>query len=280
MPLQHHYAHIASCMAENELTGPVTGFAWDGTGYGTDGSVWGGECIDVNEGAFRRVGTIRSFSLPGGEAAVREPRRCAAGILYELYGGDGLHTSKPVDDAFTDRDRSILSGMLAKGINAPVSTSMGRLFDAVSAFCGVRMKNSFEGQAAMELEYLASKSDASDVYPIAIGETRGLLTWNWGPMVESVLAEFHEGRSAVDIAGTFHRTLANVILRMAQARKNPKVVLSGGCFQNMKLLDETIAVLRNNGFTPYWHQRIPANDGGISLGQLYSVYLATHHHHS
>ncbi len=273
--LQHHSAHIASCMAENELTETVIGFSWDGTGYGTEGTIWGGESILFENGAFRRVGTIRSFKLPGGESAIREPRRCAASILHEIYGNDCLDKSKIINDGFTDHERRVLCDMLAKNINSPVTTSMGRIFDAVAAFCGMRMKNSFEGQAAMELEHLASQSIIETAYPVPLEEYQGLLTWNWLPMFETILKEVEEGRSKNEIARIFHNTLALLILQTAQKYKIPKVVLSGGCFQNMILLEQTITLLRRNGFTPYWHQRVPANDGGISLGQIYSVFLAT-----
>ena len=274
--LQHHYAHIASCMAENELTGPVTGFAWDGTGFGTDGTIWGGECICCEGGAFRRVGTIRSFKLPGGATAIREPRRCAVSIVHEIYGGDQPAMPRLVDDGFTERDHHILHDMLAKDINSPATTSMGRIFDAVSAFCGVRMENSFEGQAAMELEHLASTSGIEDVYPVVVEDVDGLLMWNWIPMFESIIDDVKRGRQKNEIATMFHTTLAAMILRMAVARNLPKVVLSGGCFQNTILLEHTVTLLRTNGFTPYWHQRVPTNDGGISLGQIYSVILAQH----
>ncbi len=275
--VQHHYAHIASCMAENELTDSVIGFSWDGTGFGTDGTIWGGECILFENGSFRRVGTIRSFKLPGGETAIREPRRCAASILHEIYDSNYLHKSKIIDDAFSEHDRRILTTMLTKNINAPSTTSMGRIFDAVSAFCGVRMKNSFEGQAAMELEYLASNSTIEEVYPISIEEHQGLLSWNWESMFESILKDLNADRSNNEVAKIFHNTLANLILQMAVTRKTPKVVLSGGCFQNMILLEQTIILLQQNGLTPYWHQRIPANDSGISLGQIYSIFLAKHY---
>ncbi|MFA6438928.1 MAG: carbamoyltransferase HypF [Bacteriovoracaceae bacterium] len=278
IPLQHHFAHIASCMAENELIGTTVGFAWDGTGYGVDRTIWGGETILYENGKFRRVGTIRSFKLPGGDSAVREPRRCAASILHEIYGDDCLQKSQIIESSFQERDRTVLCNMLMKNINSPWSTSMGRIFDAVAAFCNVRMKNSFEGQAAMELEYLASDSDERAEYPISFEEYHGLVTWNWHPMFDALLKDIEKGKKNNEIAKTFHNTLAQVVVQMANRWKIPNVVLSGGCFQNMILLEQTITLLRKNGFTPYWHQRIPANDGGISLGQIYSVFLATHQH--
>jgi hydrogenase maturation protein HypF len=180
-----------------------------------------------------------------------------------------------INDGFTDHDRRVLCDMLAKNINSPVTTSMGRIFDAVAAFCGLRMKNSFEGQAAMELEYLASSSIIETTYPVPLEEYQGLLTWNWLPMFETILKEVEEGRSKNEIARIFHNTLSLLVLHTAQKSKITKVVLSGGCFQNMILLEQTITLLRRNGFIPYWHQRVPANDGGISLGQIYSIFLAT-----
>lgn len=268
--LQHHFAHVASCMAENELTGTVLGFSWDGTGYGTDGTIWGGECVLVKDKKFSRVGTLRSFKLPGGESAVREPRRCAAGILYELFGEDCIDKSKIIDESFLDRNRKMLCDMLSKNINSPTTTSMGRMFDAVAAFLGVRMKNSFEGQAAMEVEFLANESGTMECYPISIVEKNGLFLWDWELMFTQLLNDVALHGIKSDIAKKFHNTLSALIVEMAKKMKISRVVLSGGCFQNMLLLKHTIEELRKNGFTPYWHQRIPTNDGGISLGQVYA----------
>ncbi|MDD8018387.1 MAG: carbamoyltransferase HypF [Bacteroidota bacterium] len=272
--LQHHYAHIASCMAENELTGTVLGFAWDGTGYGTDGTIWGAECILADNNTFRRVGTIHSFKLPGGDVAAREPRRCAASILYELFGGGCFEHSVAVRESFSEKERTLIKDMLKKNINSPFTTSMGRLFDAVAAILGLRMKSSFEGQAAMEVEFLAFQSTTDETYPSIITEENNLFRWDWKEMFKKILADVASNVPKADIAKKFHNTLSLLIIEMAKKMNVQQVVLSGGCFQNILLLEKTISALRVNGFSPYWHQRIPTNDGGISLGQIYSIVLS------
>lgn len=292
VPLQHHFAHVYSCMAENELTGTALGFSWDGTGYGTDGTqpkadapknwrtsaplaqIWGGECILVDGKKISRVGTIRSFKLPGGESAVKEPRRCAAGILYDLFGEECFDHSNEIKNAFLDREQKMIVEMLSKNINSPAATSMGRLFDAVAALLGVRMKSSFEGQSAMEVEFLALDNTTKESYPIIIIENNGLFEWEWRPVITELLNDVDANIPKSKIARKFHNTLSEYIVEMAKKINVPRIVLSGGCFQNMILLNQTITLLRRNGFTPYWHQRIPANDGGISLGQIYAAYIA------
>jgi hydrogenase maturation protein HypF len=273
VPIQHHFAHIASCMAENELTGTVLGFSWDGTGYGTDGTVWGGECILVDGKKISRVGTIRSFKLPGGESAVKEPRRCAAGILFELFGKECFEHSNEISNAFLEHEQKMIVEMLLKNINSPVTTSMGRLFDAVAALLGIRMKSSFEGQSAMEVEFLAYESSTTASYSIEIIQKNGLFEWDWRSMIAELLGDIETYVPKSEVARKFHNTLSKVIVEIAKKNNISRVLLSGGCFQNVILLEQSITLLRRNGFTPYWHQRIPTNDGGISLGQVYSVVL-------
>lgn len=274
IPLQHHFAHVFSCMAENELSGTVLGFSWDGTGYGTDGTIWGGECLLIEGEKKSRVGTIRPFKLPGGERAVKEPRRCAAGILLELFGEKCFEHSIEVKNTFLDGERKMIVEMLTKNINSPTTTSIGRLFDAVAALLGVRMKSSFEGQSAMEVEFLALDNSTTESYPIIITESNGLFEWDWRSMITKMLNDIEKRIPKSEIAKKFHNTLSDYIVAMAKKNNIPRIVLSGGCFQNMILLEQSITLLRRNGFTPYWHQRIPANDGGISLGQIYATYLA------
>ena len=275
IPLQHHFAHVFSCMAENELTGTVLGFSWDGTGYGTDGTVWGGECILVDGKKITRAGTIRSFKLPGGERAVKEPRRSAAGILYDLFGEECFQHSTEVKNAFLDREQKMIVEMMSKNINSPITTSMGRLFDAVAALLDVRMKSSFEGQSAMEVEFLALDNTTKESYPIIIIENNGLFEWDWHSLITELLNDVDANIPKSKIARKFHNTLSEYIVEMAKKINVPRIVLSGGCFQNMILLNQTITLLRKNGFIPYWHQRIPANDGGISLGQIYATYISS-----
>lgn len=251
--VQHHYAHVLSCMADNEMDAPVLGVAWDGTGYGTDGTIWGGEFLLVNETSFERVAHLRPFRLPGSAAAVREPHRCALGVLYEVFGGK----------AFGDDVPEPLRQMLVKGIRAPFTSSAGRLFDAVAAIIGVRRTRvDFEGQAAMALEFAVQRG-VRDAYPIDVGDTI-----DWEPMVRALVSDASPPGVR---AARFHNTLAEAIVRVARRVGEPRVALTGGCFQNRYLTEQAVQRLCEQGFVPYWHRRIPPNDGGIALGQLMAV---------
>jgi hydrogenase maturation protein HypF len=263
--VQHHYAHVLSCMAEHHLAPPVLGIAWDGTGYGTDGTIWGSEFLRVDADGFERIGHLAAFPLPGGEAAALEPRRSALGVLYALYGDD-----LPRDRLeFTPRELDLLLAALHKGINAPLSSSMGRMFDAVAALIGLRQRCSFEGQAAMLLEFAAHGANSDECYPFHITPvTRGdrpvKYIIEWKAMIEALLQDANPAVMAV----RFHNTLAAMIVSIAQHVGEPQVVLSGGCFQNRLLLHKAVNALRKAGFTPIWQQQIPPNDGGIALGQV------------
>ena len=173
VPVQHHHAHLAACLAENEAVGIALGATWDGTGYGTDGTVWGGEFLLGSAAGFERVAHLRPFRLPGGEAAVREPRRAALALLFELEGEAALEREElaPVG-AFAPGERALLARMLARGVNSPVTTSAGRLFDAVASLIGLRQDGTFEGQAAMELEWAADPADR-DAYPLPLVRPAG-----------------------------------------------------------------------------------------------------------
>ncbi len=275
-PVQHHWAHVLACMAENELDAPVLGVSWDGTGYGLDGTIWGGEFLLAdpgNDAGFQRVAHLRPFRLPGGSAAVREPRRSALGVLFELGDEAALRdqTLAPVR-SFSDGERTLLRQMLAKGFNAPVTSSAGRLFDAVAALIGLRQRSSSEGQAAMELEFAAEpRIDA--VYPFEITDDapHGV---DWRPAIEAIIDEVRRGERAGIMAAKFHGTLAEMIVAVARKIGEPKVVLTGGCFQNRLLTEACVSRLRDAGFRPYWHQRVPPNDGGIALGQVMAANLA------
>jgi hydrogenase maturation protein HypF len=275
--VQHHIAHVASCMADNQLGDDVLGVSWDGTGFGMDGTVWGGEFFAVEHRSVQRVATFRSFMLPGGEAAILEPRRAALGLMYELSDArQGVQTDLSPVRAFTEEEREVVSGMLRRELNAPRTSSVGRLFDAVASLLGIRQRIDFEGQAAMELEFCAAPE--GDVgYPFEIihadgDETDGhplrLDTIDWAPMIARIVEDQKKGLGTAQISRQFHNTLASVIVTIA--RRNPfrRVVLSGGCFQNRLLTELTVRALREAGFQPYWHQRVPPNDGGISLGQI------------
>jgi hydrogenase maturation protein HypF len=272
--VQHHHAHILSCMADNDLAGPVLGVSWDGTGYGTDGTVWGGEFLHVDDGRFARVAHLRTFRLPGGETAIREPWRTAIGLLFEIFGEavfdrDDLAPVRQLSQA----DRHILRTLLLGCINAPVTSSAGRLFDAIASILDVRHCTRFEGQAAMELEFTIPATPPSESYGFTIATDAqpgadGSFAIDWEPMVHGILDEAASGAEAGAISARFHNTLAEMIVTVAERTGIERVALSGGCFQNRYLLDRAVTRLRAAGFRPYWHQRVPPNDGGIALGQI------------
>jgi hydrogenase maturation protein HypF len=271
--IQHHVAHVASCMAENGIgLEPVLGIAWDGTGYGTDGTVWGGEFLRVERGAWQRVAHFRTFPLPGAEAAVKQPRRTALGVLYALLGPDAF-CAKPLAPLaeFSAGDLQVLRTMLERGINCPLTSSVGRLFDAVAALLGFRQQTRYEGQAAMDVEFAADGVETEDVYPFGLlsGERDGTRPWviDWHPMMQALLHDISSGADTGLIAAKFHNTLVEIMLTVAQRVGEERVVLTGGCFQNRYLCERSVTRLGNEGFRCYWHQRIPPNDGGIALGQ-------------
>ncbi|HQR67221.1 MAG TPA: carbamoyltransferase HypF [Thermoanaerobaculia bacterium] len=305
--VQHHHAHLASCLAENGVDGPALGVTWDGTGFGTDGTVWGGEFLLGDANGFERVAHLRPFSLPGGEAAVREPRRSAAGLLWEmaLEGGSrreggrgeptgGFFEGKNDDvgetaGAFTGAEKRVLSTMLERAVNSPVTTSAGRLFDAVASLLGVAQKCSFEGQAAMRLEWLAdpNETDTGSLYlpleesgalpsfdvmtgfevPAGASATRRRLVLDWSPLVSGLLAERAADVPIERLSARFHNALAAAIAAVARRVGCPRVALTGGCFQNRLLTERAAAALRREGFEVLLHREVPPNDGGICLGQ-------------
>jgi len=274
-PIQHHVAHVVACMAENELQDPVLGVSWDGTGLGPDGTVWGGEFLACTLSEFRRVAHLRPFLLPGGDRAAREPRRSALGVLHALFGDGALALrGLPPLEAFAASELRVLRGMLARRVNCPSTTSAGRLFDAAASLTGIRQVSRFEGQSAMELEHAAARSQGSGWYDVEVAPPSSHsppsaepLLLDWAPMIRALLADRADGARAEEMAARFHAGLARSIVRVAERVGLEQVVLTGGCFQNRLLCEQTIRALRAAGFRPYWHQRIPPNDGGIALGQ-------------
>ncbi len=269
--VQHHHAHVLACMADNELEGEVLGVSWDGTGFGTDRTIWGGEFLRVRDAGFRRVAHLRTFPLPGGDGAAREPRRSALGLLHAMEGDACFErTDVRARLAFTDAEFALLRQMLDTGTGVVPTSSAGRLFDAVAALAGVRVRSMFEGQAAMELEFAAEGETGNDVYPFAL---RGA-DLDWAPMLRAILADRDAGTPVARISRKFHNTLAEMIVAVAMREQVPRVCLTGGCFQNRLLAEGTIARLTSAGFAPYWHQRVPPNDGGIALGQMVAASRA------
>ncbi len=272
--VQHHHAHLASCLAENEVEGSALGVTWDGTGYGLDGTVWGGEFLWGDASSFERVAHLRTFRLPGGDAAVKEPRRTALGVLWEHFGPEALEWEDlaPVA-AFSSRERRLLRQMLERGVNSPVTSSAGRLFDAVAALVGLRQKARFESQAAMMLEYAVDET-VTEAYPLPILNSQisnpnsRPLVLDWGPLLEALLADLRRGVSVGVMAARFHNALVEGTVAVAWTLEAERAALSGGCFQNRILLERGYHRLTEAGIRVYVHQRIPPNDGGIALGQL------------
>jgi hydrogenase maturation protein HypF len=269
LSVQHHVAHALSCMAENEVELPALGVTWDGTGLGTDGTIWGGEFFRVTEASVERVAHWRPFHLPGGDAAAREPRRAALGLLHELFGDDALgHVElKPVA-AFDAAEISALKAMLQRGLNAPWCCSVGRLFDVVASLVGLRQQMRFEGQAAMELEFALEGVITDAVYELPIADSQSPMQLDWARMIEGILMDMVRGVAVGEISAKFHNTLAEAIVAVAKRVGCPRVALSGGCFQNRHLTERAVKRLGAGGFHAYWHQRVPTNDGGIALGQV------------
>ncbi len=286
--VQHHYAHVLACALENEIEPPFLGVAWDGTGFGTDGTLWGGEFLSVKADSFERLASFRLFPLPGAEQSIREPRRTALGVLYELFG-DSLVERNDFEflNTFSREELAVLKRMLEQRISTPLTSSAGRLFDAVSALLNLRPLSRFEGQAAMTLEF-ALEDGVDETYPFRMGDVsraRVLKTpenpkvyprfvIDWAPIFQSIICDQKAGLSAGVISAKFHNTLAEIITTLAERSGETRVVLSGGCFQNKYLTERTIAQLRAKNFRPYWHQRIPTNDGGIAVGQLAAARIS------
>jgi len=272
--VQHHYAHVLSCMAENEITGNVLGVSWDGTGYGTDGTIWGSEFLISDGAEFKRFAHLKSFVLPGGEKAIEQVWRLGFALLYNVYGDKALGMN---DIALIKNHKpgelNLIKQLIDKGINSPVTTSMGRLFDAVTAIIGIKMEANFEAQAAMELEFAANDIDTNELYEFDIVKEDESYIIDWKRIVEGVIFDLRSGISNGLISAKFHNTLAEIIIDIAKLAGEKKVVLTGGCFLNKYLHERSINRLKEEKFKVYWHTKVPAGDGGISLGQIkYSTY--------
>jgi hydrogenase maturation protein HypF len=268
--VQHHHAHVASCLADNGVDRRVIGVAWDGTGHGADGHVWGGEFLVADLGGFERAGHLELVPLPGGEAAIREPWRMAAVFLRAAYG----EAMAGLDLAFVRRlDRvawRVLARAADQGLNAPLTSSAGRLFDAVASLLGLRDRAVFEAQAAMELEALA-EPEADRIYPARLDGSGDALVVRTTDIVRGIVEDLLAEVPAARIAARFHATLADVLARVCERIRERTglgtVALSGGVFQNAWLQAAAIGRLEIGGFEVYTHGQVPANDGGLALGQ-------------
>ncbi len=283
IPIQHHYAHVLSGMIDNALDPPVLGIAWDGMGYGLDDTLWGGEFLAIpDRTGFQRIAHLRTFSLPGGDRAAQEPRRAALGLLYEAFGPAAFEIDCPSLKTFQPHELKVLQTMLKNRINTPITSSVGRLFDAIASLTDLCQKTTFEGEAAMQLESILEPilEPTMAHYPFRICQnpdgTKGL---DWQPMVTAILTD-REPKSM--ISAKFHNTLVEMIVAIASnwastlspAAHPPQIVLTGGCFQNRYLLEQAIQRLRAAGYSPHWHHQIPPNDGGISAGQVLGAHWA------
>jgi len=270
VPVQHHHAHIAACLADNGCCEQVLGVSFDGVGLGPDGTIWGGEFLVADYGSYERVGHLAYVPMPGGERAIKEPWRMAATWLYRLYGADFLNLPLPFVQRLDLAKWRVLRQMLDRNLNCPLTSSVGRLFDAVAALVGVRDAVNYEGQAAIELEMLADES-CTEAYRFDLKESEGVTILEPAPVLRAVVADILAGAALEGIAARFHRGLARAIgevCALLRERRGLNVVaLSGGVFQNMFLLESTVRKLEAGGFKVLVHSRVPPNDGGLSLGQ-------------
>ena len=275
--VQHHYAHLAACMLDNDVTGDVLGAVWDGSGLGDDGTVWGGEFLRTTPSGFTRVACLRPFRLPGGDRAVREPRRAALGLLV-AHGGHALDRwRRHAPEVFVEEEWRVLRQATSQGLNAPVTTSMGRLIDAVASLAGLRQVTRHEGQAAMQLEQAIDVS-VHDAYPFHVTPPdpawlpgawcAPALVVDWAPLVDALLDDLDHGVAVGVMAARLHNACAEMVVRVALVVGVSRVLLTGGCFQNRYLTERTADRLEAVGLRPYWHQRLPPNDGSISAGQV------------
>ena len=264
--VQHHHAHFASVLAEHAVELPALGFIWDGTGYGTDGTVWGGETLYGTVAESRRAGHILPFRLLGGEAAVREPWRAALSVCDIALGREAALRLFPARGS----EAKLLLQASDAGLNAPVTTSMGRLFDAIAAIAGIRETVSFEGQAAITLEQIADETE-QDTYDFTLLHEDGRWIYDWRPVVKRAILDAANGVPAATISIRFHRGLANLLGAAAETHRSETgcdiVALSGGCFQNELLLKFGVHELESRGCNVLINRLVPCNDGAISFGQ-------------
>jgi len=269
--VQHHHAHIASCMAENHLEGRVIGFALDGTGYGTDGHIWGGEVLLAGYEGFERAAHLEYVPLPGGEAAIREPWRIAVSYLMHYFGREFLKLDIPFVRQLDVHKTALLLRMVEQKVNSPLTSSCGRLFDAVAALIGIRQQVNYEAQAAIELEMAIPATSDQTAYPMSLvadGEN-----WIFGtrPMLEGIISDLQAGVSVGLISRRFHNGLVKAFVDIAELLRKKsglgRVCLSGGTFHNVYLSEQLETQLRLAGFEVYTHHEVPAGDGGLSLGQ-------------
>jgi hydrogenase maturation protein HypF len=270
VPVQHHHAHIASCMAENHIDGPVIGLAFDGTGYGSDGALWGGEVLIVDNKGFSRVGHLEYVPMPGGELAIKEPWRMGVSYLYRALGNEFMNHPVPLIRGMDVNKGLILTDMINKRVNTPNTSSLGRLFDGVASILGVRNRVRYEGQAAMELEMIVNPEKQEEFYDVEwLSDESYQIPIS--PLILGIVRDLEKGYPVSRISHKFHFTVIHLFTRLCVVISKRtgirQVALSGGVFQNAFLLEGFLRALPQNGFEVFSHTQVPSNDGGISLGQ-------------
>jgi hydrogenase maturation protein HypF len=274
--VQHHHAHVVSAMAENGLDGDVIGVALDGTGFGIDGTIWGGEFLRAGLSDFERVAHLKQVPMPGGSVAIKEPWRMAFAYLLEAFGDKAMEPEWDWVKRRDPRKCGVLKRMIEKSVNCPLTSSMGRLFDAVSSLLSVRDTVNYEGQAAIELEMMADP-EIKEEYPFEILEKEQPRVLDPTEIVRGIVHDLIRDRPRSCISGKFHRTVARLVVETCITIRSDtgldRVVLSGGVFQNILLLTLVFDGLKEAGFEVYTHHLVPANDGGISLGQAVIAHM-------
>ncbi|MGK7941398.1 MAG: carbamoyltransferase HypF [Crocosphaera sp.] len=270
--VQHHYAHTLSCMANNNLKPPVLGVAWDGTGYGENNTIWGGEFILITDKNYQRMAHFRTFKLPGGDQAVKDPRRIALSLLSDIFE-DYNHLKLPFLETISSQELKLVKQMLSRNLNTPITSSLGRLFDGVAAMIGICEKISFEGQGAINLEYAIDDTRSDETYSYQIIGLDYPLVIDWELIIKGIVEDILQNLSHQEIATKFHNTLVEIIIDVAKKSQETNILLTGGCFQNKYLTERTILRLKQEKLNPFWHKNVPPNDGGIALGQIIATII-------
>ncbi|VXD24749.1 Carbamoyltransferase HypF [Planktothrix serta PCC 8927] len=275
--VQHHLAHVFAVIAEHNLQSPLLGIAWDGTGYGLDRTIWGGEFFQITKTQIQRIASFRPFPLPGGDKAVYEPRRIALGLLYEIFGNSLFNQELNLEliKSFKPQELKIIQTMLNRKLNTPLTSSVGRLFDGVAALLGICQTVSFEGQAAMALEFAIEDLETDEYYPFEwcdlpqpLEKGENMNYFNWESIIQGILQDKINQKPINLISAKFHNTLVEAVVEIAKKLGEKTITLSGGCFQNQYLIEHIIKRLCQEQFQVYWSQKIPPNDGGLALGQV------------
>jgi hydrogenase maturation protein HypF len=267
LAVQHHHAHLVSVLAEHGMDGRALGIVWDGTGYGPDGTVWGGELLVGDAASYRRAGHLRPFRLAGGEAAVREPRRVALALLREAVTWPAGLDELPPLLTFRPDERRVLERVLERGVASPITTSAGRLLDGVASLLGLVHRNRYEGEGAVALEQCADPSERGAYDMPLHGAGDGPFELDWRPAVAEAARDVQRGVAPGRVSARMHRALVAGMVRAATAVGEERVALSGGCFQNRILVEQGARALRAGGFQVLLNRQVPPNDGGIALGQ-------------